>query len=54
MADERVNRKDGESRVCKKGREKGEGDKIYEFAVTAMALAYSPIFFRLRTERHRG
>lgn len=33
--------------------EEEEGDRIYEFAVTAMALAYSPTFFRLRTE-HRG
>lgn len=30
-----------------------KGDKIYEFAVTAMALAYSPTFFRLRTEHRR-
>jgi len=29
---------------------RGEEDKIYEFAVTAMALAYSPTFFRLRME----
>jgi len=51
VADERVNRKDEESRICKKEREGGR-DKIYEFAVTAMALAYSPTFFRLRTEYH--
>lgn len=53
MADERVNRKDGESRVCKReltAAEYGEGKEIYEFAVTAMALAYSPTFFRASTE----
>lgn len=51
MADERVNRKDGESRVCKGESEGGgrEGEEIYEFAVTAMALAYSPRFSRLYT-----
>lgn len=48
MADERVNRKQGESRVCKKSAR----EEIYEFSALETNSAYSTTFFWEHTSGH--